>query len=32
MATTLADTYATRYGFIDEKFIETVCQDLEIEP
>ena len=30
-ATTLADTCATRYGFIDEKFVETVCQVLEIE-
>ena len=32
MATTLADICATRYGFIDEEFTETVCQDLEIEP
>ena len=31
-ATTLADTCATRYGFIDEEFAETVCQVLEIEP
>ena len=28
--TTLADTYATGYGFIDEEFAETVCQVLEI--
>ena len=32
MATTLADTCATGYGFINEKFAETVCQNLEIEP
>ena len=32
MAITLTNTYATRYGFIDEKFAETVCQILEIEP
>ena len=32
MATTLADTCATGYGFIDEEFAETVCQNLEIEP
>ena len=32
MATTLVDTCATGYGFIDEEFAETVCQDLEIEP
>ena len=31
-ATTLVDTYATRYGFIDEKFAEIVYQTLEIEP
>ena len=31
-ATTLADTYATGYGFIDEEFAETICQVLEIEP
>ena len=31
-ATTLADTCATRYGFINEEFLETVCQILEIEP
>ena len=31
-ATTLADTGATRYDFIDEEFAETVCQVLEIEP
>ena len=32
MATTLADTCAIGYGFIDEEFAETVCQNLEIEP
>ena len=32
MATILADTCATGYGFIDEEFAETVCQVLEIEP
>ena len=32
MAITLADTYTTEYGFIDEKFAETVCQVLEIKP
>ena len=31
-ATTLADTCATGYGFIDEEFAEIVCQVLEIEP
>ncbi len=31
-ATTLADTCATGYGFIDKEFAETVCQVLEIEP
>ena len=30
-AITLVDTCATRYGFIDEKFAEMVCQTLEIE-
>ncbi len=28
----LIDTCATRYGYIDEEFVETVCQILEIEP
>ena len=32
MATTLANTCATGYAFIDEEFAETVCQVLEIEP
>ena len=32
MATTLTNTYAIEYGFIDEEFAETVCQDLEIKP
>ena len=32
MATTLADTCATGYSFIDEEFTKTVFQDLEIEP
>ncbi len=31
-ATTLVDTCATGYGFIDEEFAETVCHVLEIEP
>ena len=31
-ATTLADIYATGYGFINEEFVETVCQVLEIKP
>ena len=31
-AITLANTCATGYGFIDEKFAETVCQALEIKP
>ena len=30
-ATTLVDTYATGYGFINEEFAETVCQVLEIK-
>ena len=29
--TTLADTCATGYGFIDKEFAKTVCQVLEIE-
>ena len=32
MATTLANTCATEYGFIDEEFVETICQVLEIKP
>lgn len=28
---TLVDTCATRYGFIDAKFAEMICQILEIE-
>ena len=32
MTIILANTCATRYGFINEKFAETVCQILEIEP
>ena len=31
IAIILADICATRYGFIDEKFAEIVCQILEIE-
>ena len=31
IATTLANTYATRYDFIGEKFIETVCHILEMK-
>lgn len=30
MATILADIYAIRYGFIDEKFVETICKVLKI--
>ena len=29
---TLVDTCATGYGFINEKFVEIVCQTLEIKP
>ena len=32
MATILANIYATGYNFIDEKFVKTVCQVLEIKP
>ena len=32
IATTLANTCATGYGFIDKEFAETVCQILEIKP
>ena len=32
MATTLANTCAAGYNFIDEKLVETVCQVLKIEP
>lgn len=28
----LANTCATRYGFIDKKFIKKVCQILKIKP
>ena len=31
-AISLANTYATGYGFIDEEFAEKVCQVLEIQP
>ena len=31
-ATTLVDTGAIGYGFIDKKFAEIVCQTLKIEP
>ncbi len=31
-ATTLANTCTIGYGFIDEEFMEIVCQVLEIEP
>ena len=31
-ATTLVNTCATGYGFINEKFAEIVCQTLKIEP
>ena len=32
MAIILANTCATRYGFIDENFTKKVCQFLEIKP
>ena len=32
MAIILANTGATRYNFIDEEFIEIICQVLEIKP
>lgn len=32
MATTLTDCYVTMYSFIHKKFVEIVCQVLEIEP
>ena len=32
IAITLANTCATGYSFIDEKFAEKVCQILEIKP
>ena len=32
MTTILANTCATGYGLIDEKFVEKVCQVLEIKP
>ena len=32
MTTTLADTFATEYSFIDKEFAEKLCQFLEIEP
>ena len=32
MATILANTCATGYGFIDEEFAKTVHQVLEIKP
>ena len=31
MAIILANTYATKYDFIDKKFVKIVCQILEIE-
>ena len=31
-AKTLVDTYATEFGFIDDKFVEIVCGELEIQP
>ena len=31
-AVILVDTYATRFGFIDKKFIEIISQMLEIKP
>ena len=32
MTTSLANTCATRYGFVDKEFTKTICQDLQIEP
>ena len=31
MATILANTCATEYGFIDEEFAEIICQVLKIK-
>lgn len=31
MAIILANIYATKYGFINEKFVEKICQIHEIE-
>lgn len=31
MATTLANTYAIRYNFIDKKFADIFCQIFEIK-
>ena len=31
-ATTLVDTCATGFGFIDEEFAKIVCKKLEIQP
>ena len=31
MATTLTNTYATGYSFINKEFVETVCQVVEIQ-
>ena len=31
MATTLVNTYATKYVFINKDFMETGCQNLEIK-
>ena len=31
MITILVNTCAIKYGFIDEKFVKTICQLLEIE-
>ena len=32
IATTLANTCATKYDFIDKKFVKTICQVFEIKP
>ena len=32
MATVLANTYTTKYGFVDEKFAKIICQVFEIKP
>lgn len=31
MVTILANIFATGYGFINEKFVKTICQILEIK-
>lgn len=31
MATIFVNTYATKYGYIDKKFMEKICQVFEIK-